>query len=53
MDAVKRRNLMFELIREVKNVGGVACVNWHPHTISEDYSWREGYIELLDMLSEN
>ena len=28
-------------------LGGVACVLWHPHTLSTDYGWEKGLRDLL------
>ena len=34
-------------IRECYLVGGSAYVNWHPHTLSKDFGWEAGFVELV------
>lgn len=46
-----RRGAIRSLLDEVRAVHGVACVLWHPHTLSDDYDWRSGFDELLHTLS--
>ena len=48
----QRRDKIKELINEVVMVGGVACINWHPHTLSSDYDWKNGYLDVLDAIAE-
>lgn len=38
-------------LHEVRTVGGVASVNWHPHTITSVYGWDRGFEALLEQLS--
>lgn len=45
-----RREQMSHWLEEVHAVGGVASVLWHPHSLSSDYGWREGFVELLERL---
>jgi len=42
-----RRATMRAWLDEVVAVAGQAAVLWHPHTLSDDYGWREGFEELL------
>lgn len=39
-------------IGEIKAVGGQASVLWHPHTLSQDYGWKAGFIDLLKIITE-
>jgi hypothetical protein len=45
--AEERRATMRALLDEVVAVAGQAAVLWHPHTLSDDYGWLEGFEELL------
>lgn len=35
---------------EIRFVNGVATINWHPHTLSRDYGWRNGYETALRLI---
>jgi hypothetical protein len=50
MNAAARRAALKHWLSEIVAVGGQAAVLWHPHTISADYGWREGFQDLLDEL---
>lgn len=39
------------LISECRSVGGVAELLWHPHTLTDDYGWRDGFESLLDAVA--
>lgn len=45
--------LMKKMIEEVSQVGGVAYLLWHPHTLTGAYGWRDGYLDLIDILMEH
>lgn len=49
--ADQRRSAMRYWIDEIRAVGGIGSVNWHPHTLSEDYGWQEGFCDLLDLIT--
>lgn len=48
----ERRSNIAYWLREVAEVGGQAAVLWHPHTISEDYGWLNGFEDLLFCIEE-
>lgn len=50
MNAFERRTALRRWLSEIVAVGGQAAVLWHPHTMSADYGWREGFQDLLDEL---
>lgn len=38
-------------VNEVRDVGGVACLLWHPHTLTQDYGWRAGFERLMILVT--
>lgn len=46
----KRENYMNYLIDESKTVSGEASVLWHPHTLTKDYDWSNGFLKLLKII---
>lgn len=50
MDAIERRKWINGIIAECKLVRGEALALWHPHTLSEDYGWSDGFRELLQSI---
>jgi hypothetical protein len=49
-DAAGRRSEILRWIREIRDVSGTAAFNWHVHTVSDDYGWRDGYEMLVEAL---
>jgi len=47
MDDAMREKTIRRWIDEVVDVRGTASVIWHPHTLSTDYGWRDGFRMLL------
>jgi hypothetical protein len=39
------------LINECAAVGGTMEMLWHPHSLSADYGWRPGFVELVEELT--
>jgi hypothetical protein len=39
------------LINECESVGGTMAMLWHPHSLSADYGWRPGFVELVEDLA--
>lgn len=50
MTPSSRRAAMAGVLEEVMRVGGEGAVLWHPHALSSDYGWREGFEDLLDLI---
>ncbi len=51
MTPTSRRAAMAGILGEVMRVGGEGAVLWHPHALASDYGWREGFEDLLDLIS--
>ncbi len=47
LSAAERSAALCKWLDELVAVRGQAAVLWHPHTLSSDYGWREGFAELL------
>jgi hypothetical protein len=47
LDDAARAAAIQRWIGEVVEVRGTASVVWHPHTLSSDYGWRDGFSMLL------
>lgn len=47
LDGAGRARAMRYWIEEVRQVRGQCTVLWHPHTLSEDYGWADGFRALL------
>ena len=52
MTASERRAAITAWLGEVHAVGGKIAVVWHPHTLTDDYGWIDGFMELVDIMSE-
>lgn len=47
-----RKTSMRRWVNECFLVGGEIAILWHPHTLSKDYGWSDGFIDLLSILKE-
>ena len=52
MTSEARREAMEHWVTECRAVCGQVAVLWHPHTLTMDYGWREGFEELVAMIAE-
>ncbi|MFC1749412.1 hypothetical protein ACFL2V_11475 [Pseudomonadota bacterium] len=52
MEPAQRNADMSKWIDEVKLVCGNIAVLWHPHTLTKDYGWSDGFYGLVDMLQK-
>ena len=50
LSATEREQQIKRWVGEVFAVGGQATVLWHPHTLSKDYGWKEGFETLLRVI---
>lgn len=53
MSDEERKSQLNYWISEIRAVGGEATVLWHSHTLAADYGWKQGFIELLDLVSDS
>jgi len=49
-EASGRVAYMRRWVDEVRAVRGEATLLWHPHTLSDDYGWKDGFRELIELL---
>jgi hypothetical protein len=47
---IERKIELERWVQEIRFVKGSAAVLWHPHTLSEDYGWRIGFVYLVDLI---
>jgi hypothetical protein len=52
MNTEKRREAMRHWINECRGVNGQIAVLWHPHTLTKDYGWAQGFEDLLSLIAE-
>ena len=45
-------NFLKPIVEEIKNVGGVASINFHQRFFHSFYGYKDLYIELLEYLNE-
>lgn len=53
MTADQRWQSVQHWIGECQAVHGQVAVLWHPHTLSEDYGWSQGFNDIIATFSEN
>lgn len=52
MSAVARQHAIRHWIKECHSVSGEAAVLWHPHTLTKDYSWADGFRDTISHVKE-
>lgn len=50
---LERNGLIEEWINECCLVNGECSLLWHPHTLTKDYAWEDGFKYLLQKISKN
>ena len=53
MSAAERQSAMRHWIQECQNVRGEAAVLWHPHTLTQDYGWSDGFLDAISLITES
>jgi hypothetical protein len=51
LSAKNREKEISSWVDECKKVHGRTSFLWHPHTLSSDYGWEEGFTDLLEKIS--
>jgi hypothetical protein len=52
MNANERVMQMRHWVAECYAVRGQVAVLWHPHTLSKDYGWDGGFIDLINIIKD-
>jgi len=52
MTSAARQTSMRDLLRECFDVGGQIAVLWHPHTLTTDYGWSDGFQDAVSLIKE-
>jgi hypothetical protein len=50
MNDSERRTAILAWLGEVRAVGGKVAIVWHPHTLTNDYGWADGFTELVNIV---
>lgn len=50
MSRVERTKEIDKWITEIQAVCGSAAVLWHPHTLTNTYGWKEGFVTLVERI---
>jgi len=50
MSAAERQSAMQHWIRECQHVFGEAALLWHPHTLTQDYGWSDGFRDAISLI---
>lgn len=53
MSATQRHAAMRHWIKECHAVHGKAALLWHPHTLTRDYGWSDGFRDAINLISES
>ena len=53
MSSSERQDAMLHWIRECRDVNGKAAILWHPHTLTRDYGWSDGFRDALSLIKES
>jgi len=52
MSPAARQSAMRHWIQECHSVRGEAAVLWHPHTLTRDYGWADGFRDAISLIKE-
>lgn len=52
IDDAQRLRQISAWVKECQDVHGQMSVLWHPHTLSEDYGWGQGFNDLLSVINQ-
>lgn len=52
LNSAQRTKQIRHWIEKVQNVHGQIAVLWHPHTLTKDYGWMNGFHAVIDKIKE-
>ena len=52
LEPLQQRKVIGTLMNECRIVHGKAAILWHPHTLTKDYGWSDGFGDVVELTKE-